>query len=201
MEMDTRLEKLHALLLAAMENEGDPASSEWRKISGRLSEIETAVYDPSTGEELQRLIENLPAGAVDSEADLLQLADRNGEVDRLGADSSPWAGGRQRASGKDSGKPRIGRFLKTLAEMAERRRAEPRRSAWGGGAANDEALVKERRDRINSALKSAWQGSRSEAPLVSKPKVLVLADDDDNTQTTAGNTSSDKPTPNVGQKS
>lgn len=201
METNIRLERFQALLLVALEKEGGPALAEWRKISGRLSEIEAAVYDPATGEELQRLIETLPAGAVDIEADLLQLIDGNGEVERLGADSSPWGGWRQKASGEDSGGPRIGRYLKTLAEMAGRRRAKPRRSAWGRGAGNDEALVKERRDRINSALKSAFQGSRDEAPPVSKPKVLVLADDDDDTQTTPGNTSSDVPTPNGGQKS
>ena len=201
MEKDTRLEKLQAVLLAAMEKDGGPASSEWRQISGRLVEIETAVYDPSTGEELQRLVESLPAGAVDMEADLLQLVDGNGEVDRLVADSSPWAGGRQRASGEGSGRPRIGRFLKTLAEMAERRRAAPRHSARESGAATDEALVTERRRRIKSALRSGWQGTQGEAPPVSKPKVLVLADDDDDAQTTASITSSGEPPPKGGQES
>ena len=201
METDTRLERLQASLLAAMEKEGGPTSSEWRQISDRLGEIETAVYDPSIGEELQRLVESLPAAAVDIEADLLQLVDSKGEVDRLDADSSPWAGGRRRARGEGSGKPRIGRFLKTLAEMAERRRGAPRRSAWGSGDATDKELVKERRSRINSALKSAWQGTQGEEPPVSIPKVLVLADDEDNAKTTASNTSSDEPTPKGGQGS
>jgi len=201
METDTRLEKLQALLLAALEKEGDPTSSEWRQISGRLGEIETAVYDPAADEELQRLVESLPEGAVDIEVDLFQLADSNGEVGRLVADGSRWAGGRQRAWGEGSGKPRIGRFLKTLAELAERRREAPRRSAWGSGAATDEALVTERRSRINSALRSAMQGTRGEAPTVSKPKVFVLADDDDNAQTTASSTNSSEPTPKDGQGS
>ena len=199
METDSRLEKLQAALLAALEKDGSPTSSEWRQISCRLGEIESVVYDPAAGEELQRLVESLPAGAVDIEADLLQLVDSNGVMEPLDVDSSPWAGGRQRAWGEGSGKPPIGRFLKTLAEMAERRRATPRRSAWGSGAATDEALVTERRRRINSALKSAWEGSRGEAPPVSKPKVLVLADDDDTAQTTANDTSSDEPAPNGGQ--
>jgi hypothetical protein len=201
METDTRLERLQALLLAAMEKEGDPALADWRQVSGRLNEIETAVYDPSIGEELQHLIESLPAGAVDIEADLLQLIDSNGEVERLGADRSPWAGGRQRVSGEGSGKPQIGRFLKTLAEMAERRRTSPRRTAWGSGAATDQALVTERRHRINSSLKSAWQATGGEAPPVSKPKVFVLADDDDDAQTTAGKAGSGEPTPKGGQGS
>jgi hypothetical protein len=201
METDNRLENLQEALLAAMEKEGSPTSSEWRQISGRLAEIETAAYDPSTGEELQRLVESLPAGAVDIEADLLQLFDSKGEVDQLVADGSPWGGGRQRVWGEGSGRPRIGRFLKTLAEMAERRQAAPGRSAWEGGAATDEGLVTERRRRINSALSSAWQGTRDKAPPVGTPKVLVLADDDDDAQTTPSDTSSGEPTPKGGQES
>ena len=107
METDTRLEKLQTALLAALEKDGSPSSSEWRRISGRLGEIESAVYDPSIVEELHHLAESLPAGAVDIEADLLQLIDNDGVVDRLAADSSPWAGGRQGAWGEGSGRRRI----------------------------------------------------------------------------------------------
>jgi hypothetical protein len=201
METDNRLERLHAELLAAMETEGGPTSSEWLQISTRLSEIETEVFDPSTGDELQLLIESLPAGAVDIEADLLQLVDSDGEVSRPDADGSPWAGGRHRARGDGAGRPRIGRFLKTLAEMAERRRAVAPRPARNDGAAADEELVTERRRRINSALRSAWQDTRGEAPPVSNPKVLVLADDDDNGQTTAPDTNSGDSPPKGGSGS
>ncbi len=199
MKTDPKLEKLQAVLLEAMEEDGGSTSSEWRRISDRLGEIEAAVHDPSTGDELQRLVESLPAGAVDIEADLFQLVEGNGEVDRPVADTSPWAGGRQRAWGEGSGRPRVGRFLETLAELAERRRAAAHRSAWGGGAATDEALVTERRRRINSALRSALQGTRGEAPPVSRPKVLVLADDD--AQAPASSTNSGDPTPKGGQGS
>lgn len=201
METDNRLERLQAMLLAVMEKEEGAPSSEWRRISDRLGEIEAAVHDPSTGDELQRLVESLPAGAVDIEADLFQLVESNGEVDRPVADSSPWAGGRQRAWGEGSGRPRIGRFLETLAELAERRRAAPPRSASGSVAAADQTLVAERRRRINSALRSAMQGTRGDAPAVSKPKVLVLADDNDSAQTTAHDTRSGEPTPKGGQGS
>jgi hypothetical protein len=200
METDNRLERLQEMLLALMEKEGEALSPEWRQISDRLGEIEAVVYDQSTGDELQHLVERLPAGAVDIEADLFQLVEGNDEMDRPAADTSPWAGGRQRPWGEGSGRPRVGRFLETLAELVERRRAAAHRSAWGSGAATDEALVAERRRRINSALRSALQGTRGEAPPVSRPKVLVLADDDD-TQALANNTSSGEPTPKDGQGS
>jgi ubiquinone/menaquinone biosynthesis C-methylase UbiE len=198
MEMDPKLARLHEALLAAMDREGRPTASEWHQISDRLGEIEASVYDQSIGEELHHLVESLPAGAVDIEADLLHLVDGQGEVDRSGADSSPWIGGRRGTSDDARDRPRIGRFLETLAEMAARRRAEPRRPGWGGGAADDAALVTERRRRINSALRSAWKGTRGAEPARIKPKVLVLADDGVTQGRISEKTGSDHSTSNGG---
>lgn len=201
MQIDPKLERLQAALLAALEQEGGSRSSEWRRLSDRLGEIEAAVFDPSTGDELQRLIESLPAGAVDIEAELLDVVDSDGEADGLIADSSPWAGGRRGARGGGPGKPPIGRFIEALAELAERRRTSARRPALGGWGPADEELVTERRRRINSALRSDWQDSRGQASPVEKPKVLVLADDDERVRANAGKTGSGEPTPKDGQES